>query len=72
MSKAAMEQMANSVLRFLPKDFGFVLLVFPFYAVGVTNYVSNANRQDVIKALREAANSLESEQDFETPENNIY
>lgn len=38
---------------------GFVLLVFEFGAPGVSNYISNAARSDMIKALRELADRLE-------------
>lgn len=72
MSKQAMKKMAESVEKMLPKDFGFTILVFPFNNPGVSNYISNANRNDMIKAMREAADRLESKQDFETPQNNIY
>lgn len=38
---------------------GFVLIVFGFGAPGVSNYISNAARSDVVKALRELADRLE-------------
>lgn len=38
---------------------GFVLMVFGFGAPGVSNYISNAERGDVVTALRELANRLE-------------
>ena len=72
MSKLAMQEMAKSVAKFLPKEFGFTILVFPFNNAGVSNYISNANRADMIKSLRETADRLEKRQDFETPENNLY
>jgi len=72
MSKQAMSKMANKVKAMLPKDFGFALLVFPFSKPGISNYISNANRSDIILAMREAADRLENKQDFETPKNNIY
>jgi hypothetical protein len=72
MSKQAMKKMAESIEKMLPKEFGFTILVFPFSNPSVANYVSNANRNDMIKALKEAAFRLEDKQDFETPENNIY
>lgn len=66
MSSLKMQEMANKVLALLPKGFGFIILVFPFYKKnGVSNYISNANRSDMIKALREAADKLENKQDFE-------
>jgi hypothetical protein len=42
------------------ENLGFALLVFPFNEPGVSNYVSNAEREDMITALREAANRLEN------------
>ena len=73
MSKIAMQKMAESVLPFLPKDFGCTILVFPYNnATGEANYISTANRQDMIKVLRETADRLENNDDYETPENNIY
>lgn len=67
-----MQQMADKVKSMLPNDFGFTILVFPFNEPGVSNYISNANREDMIKALRETADRLEQKQDFKTPENNMY
>lgn len=72
MSKLVMQKMAKEAAKMLPKDFGFTILVFPFNNPGVSNYISNANRSDMIKAMREAADRLEKKQDFDTPENNIY
>lgn len=39
---------------------GFVLLVFNFHEPGIANYVSNCNREDAIKTLRETADKLEN------------
>lgn len=64
--------MAEAVQKLLPKDFGFTILVFPYFNKGVANYISSAQREDMIKHLRDTANRLEQCQDFETPENNIY
>jgi len=72
MSKLAMQKMAEGVKKLLPKEFGFMILVFPFGNKGVANYISNAKREDMIIALREKADVLEKGKDFETPENNIY
>jgi len=72
MSKIAMQKMADSVLKFLPKDFGCTILVFPYERPEIANYISTANRQDMIKHLRDTADRLEQREDFETPENNIY
>lgn len=56
----------------LPKDFGFAIIVFPFEKPGISNYISNAERPSMIKALRETADRIEKNQTFETPDNNIY
>lgn len=72
MSAKAMKKMAKKVGAMLPEEFGYVILVFPFHDVGTANYISNAQRPDMIKALREAANRLDKKEDFETPQNNIY
>ncbi len=72
MSAKAMNKMADKVKAMIPKEFGFTILVFPFNNPGTANYVSNAQRPDMIKALRETADRLEKKEDFTTPENNIY
>lgn len=46
------------------KGLGFVLIVFEFYKPGISNYISNAQRKEMIEALRESANILENRQDF--------
>lgn len=72
MSAKAMQEIGKKVQAILPKDLGFAILVFPFENPGIGNYISNAKREDMIKALRESAHRLEKKQDFETPENNMY
>ena len=51
---------------------GFCLLVFPFSQDGpvITNYISNARREDMIKALEETLERWKNNQDFQTPEKN--
>lgn len=41
------------------KKVGFVLLVFPFDEAGRLNYISNADRKDMKKALAELLNRWE-------------
>jgi len=41
------------------ENMGFIFVLFEFGKLGFTNYISNAERKDVIKALREAADILE-------------
>ena len=64
-----MEVTAEAIERLLEKEFeehmGFMLLVFPFGGPdGVAHYVSNANREDMIKVLREKADVLEKGADI--------
>ncbi len=72
MSAQAMRNMGDAVKKFLPEDFGFALIVFPFDTPGTSNYVSNAERTSMITALRETADRLEKKQVFPTPKDNIY
>lgn len=66
-----MRLLADLLKELLPKEWGFVLLTYPFGGVkGLANYVSNAQRQDIIKFLRETANRLEKGTDYQTPNNN--
>ena len=46
------------------KSMGFALTIFEFYNPGVGDYVSNAERSDMIKALRECADRLEAKEDI--------
>lgn len=72
MSAKAMRKMGKKVEAMLPRGFGFVILVFPFGGEKEGNYISNAKREDMVKALRETADRLEKKQDYKTPEDNIY
>ena len=56
------------LLQALLPDLGWALLVFPFHEPGVSNYIANAQREDMVTALREAANRLAGKEDFPTPE----
>ena len=48
---------------------GFALLVFDFNSAGISNYISNAQREDMITALRETLKRFEAGRTFPTPEN---
>ena len=61
MSKIAMQKMAEAVKKFLPKDFGCTILVFPYGNPGIANYISTAHRADMIKHLRDTADRLEND-----------
>lgn len=66
-----MRQFADLLKELLPPEFGFTLLVFPWGDTkGLANYVSNAQREDIIKFLRETATRLEQGTDYQTPNNN--
>lgn len=61
-----LEEMAYAIDKSL-EDFagckiGFALLVFEFDESGIGNYISNAERESMIKVLRETANKIESKQ----------
>lgn len=55
-----MKGVADALSDIFPK-LGFALLVFDFNDVGLMNYISNAERENMIKALRECAFKLEQE-----------
>jgi hypothetical protein len=48
-----LQALARHVDRQLPYGWGFVVLAFPFGAGGRMNYVANANRADVVRAMYE-------------------
>lgn len=48
-----LQKIANFVKENLPEGMGFVVLAFDFNTAGRMMYVSNANREDVIKAMDE-------------------
>jgi hypothetical protein len=50
---------------------GFALIVFDFFKPGTGNYISNAQRADMIKTLRETADRLERRQDMPPGHNTI-
>lgn len=49
---------------------GFALFVFEFHKPGVSNYISNAQRDDMILAIKETLARFEAKQDFDTQEEN--
>ncbi|MGV3588580.1 MAG: hypothetical protein ACO1OF_16360 [Adhaeribacter sp.] len=64
-----MRKFGNMVKKLFPGK-AFCVFTFDFGPGGVGNYLSNANREDMIKALREMADALEQGKVFPTPENN--
>ena len=53
--KARLHNIAKNIDDRLPDGFGFCLLTFPFgeQKNGEIMYVSNANREDIVKAMKE-------------------
>lgn len=49
------------------KRMGFALFVFEFNEPGITNYISNAERESMIEALKETIERLENNEDIPTP-----
>jgi len=54
----------QEVIKDLLGEMGFAILVFEFNRPGISHYVSNAERADMIDALRETADRLEKKQDI--------
>ena len=54
-----MKNMAKDAGGKLPDGFSFAILVFPVSNPSIGNYISNADRDDMIVALRETADRLE-------------
>jgi hypothetical protein len=51
------------LFRIYKAKMGFCLLMFPFNSPGISHYLSNASREDMITVLRETADRLERGQD---------
>jgi hypothetical protein len=64
-----MRELASMIQEKIPRP-GFALLVFPFHNEGISNYISNAKREDMIKAFEEVLERWKKNQDFMTPETN--
>jgi hypothetical protein len=66
-SEEILEILAGAIQQYFKDmgiDTGFALLTFDFGGPGTGNYVSNADRGDMILALRETADKLERNQDI--------
>jgi hypothetical protein len=58
--RGAMKEVAAALAGVLPKGFGFSLLVFEMNVpTGFMNYISNANREDMLCALKELIANFE-------------
>jgi TolB-like protein len=58
----ALDRILNADVK--PKENGFILIVFPFENVkegGRANYISNANRKDVVIMLKEQIKRFEGQ-----------
>jgi len=51
--RSDLQALARHVDKQLPYGWGFVVLAFPFGAGGRMNYVANAERADVVRAMYE-------------------
>lgn len=66
-SGEGMRSLAKKIEDFIDKKHvGYALIVFGVSEPGISNYISNCQREDMIKALRETADRLERKQDFPT------
>lgn len=55
LSREHTNDLATMVEQNIPKEYGFCLLLFPF-GEGADNrmqYISNGNREDIVKAMKE-------------------
>lgn len=66
--RAKMQDLAHQLDHFFngpahgeDKQTGFVLMVFPFGEGGRCNYISNANRKDVLATLKEQVARFEAQ-----------
>ena len=64
-----MRDLARMIKKKIP-GLGFALLVFKFHEPGMSNYISNAHREDMIKSLEETVKRWKNNEDFKTPETN--
>ena len=64
-----MRLLAKNISRQIP-GMGFALFVFEFNEPGISNYISNADRDSMIKALEETLERFKNNQVFITPERN--
>ncbi len=65
-SKEQIQDLGKIITQHIP-NMGFCLLIYPFNQRGMGNFLSNSNREDVIKNLRQMADHLENGTTFPTP-----
>jgi hypothetical protein len=56
-----LQGIARYVRDRLPEKWGFVILAFPFGALGRLNYVANARREDIVRVMREFITMTEAD-----------
>lgn len=66
--RADLQALARHVDRQLPYGWGFVVLAFPFGEGGRMNYVANADRPDVVRAMYEFIEATKGEWGEHVPE----
>ena len=59
--KALAVTLDSTLQTFYEREMGFTLLIFEFNS-DQANYISNAKREDMVKALRETADRIERKQ----------
>jgi hypothetical protein len=60
-TRETMQNLGRFLDEALPQGWGFFLMVFPFNdAPGRMNYVSNSNREDVLKLMKEFITKTEA------------
>ena len=66
----AMRGMMSALQDSFP-GLGFIVLTYEFGDdKSLANYISNGNREDCVKFMRETANRIEKGTDYQTPNNN--
>jgi hypothetical protein len=59
--RAQANKVADRIARGLPDDTVFALIIADVGAGGTTSYISNANREDMIKLLKEMVGKMEAD-----------
>jgi len=58
--KIHMKNLANMIEENVPDKWGFILMTYPHEREGELIYISNSNREDVVKALKEFIEKTEN------------
>ena len=61
----------DAIGEFFPQA-GFALIIFKFHEKGLSNYISNAERGPMIKALKEIVKRLEENEDIPAGSGDIH